>query len=258
MSLIKKEVTKEELIKIISLCEAIEAKGIDPFSVNIKELLAKLRKILSEFKDLDLIILDAETLYKIAVVISLQHAWLKERISSLLIDSQIVLMKIMSMDKKDIAEAFARAWRPIVSMEQITTFRFMQGMEYFLMLPPRADRKRGLDVSRVEPSIVGMDDVKRAQILMEHEIEKLHEECLRMVNERGEVDYWEFIKADSFKEMVWRAYIVSFMVSSGLAEIVKNPITNTLKIKPYREKVKLESPRSLVVTISSGGEDGRG
>ena len=44
----KLKIAKEELENIIKICENIEKRGLNPFTVNIKELLLKLRKTLEE------------------------------------------------------------------------------------------------------------------------------------------------------------------------------------------------------------------
>jgi len=38
-------VAREELERIIKLCENIERRGLDPFTVNVRELLERLRRM---------------------------------------------------------------------------------------------------------------------------------------------------------------------------------------------------------------------
>lgn len=256
MSYGKKVVSREELERIMALCESIERRGLDPFSVNVKELLARLRRILEEQKDLDTIVLDAETLYRIAVLISLQQKWLKERASSLFIDSQLVSLKIASADSKQLAAALARSWRPIVRAEQITPYRLRQGMEYFLMLPPRDRALEKLPPTREGLQITHQIGYAKG-VELEEEIKKMHEACIRMAGSKGEVDYWSLVSAETFEGVVWRAYVLSFLVTEGLADIRKNPITGELKVVPYPSKKKREKITALVVSIK-GGEVSKG
>ncbi len=252
MSREKKAISREELERIIALCESIENKGLDPFSVNVKELLMKLRRILEEYKDLDIIILDAETLYKIAVLISLQQKWLKERTSSLFIDSQLVSLKITSAEPKQLAAALARSWRPIVRAEQLTLYRLRQGIEYFLMLPPKDRAYEKLPATQ-EDALHILKGVGYAKdVTLEEEVRRMHESCLMMAGSDGEVDYWSIVKADTFEETVWRAYVLSFVVSEGLAEIKKNPLTGEIKVIPFLSKRKREKVAAFVVSLRGG------
>ena len=47
------KVSREELERIIQICENIEKRGLDPFTVNVRALLEKLRKLLEESGDLE-------------------------------------------------------------------------------------------------------------------------------------------------------------------------------------------------------------
>ncbi|MEM0204871.1 MAG: hypothetical protein QXP86_00185 [Nitrososphaerota archaeon] len=252
MSHERKMMSREELEKIIALCESIEKRGLDPFSVNVKELLTKLRRILEEQKDLDTIILDAETLYKIAVLISLQQKWLKERASSLFIDSQLVSLKIASAEPKQLAIALARSWRPIVRAEQLTPYRLRQGMEYFLMLPPRDRAYEKLLTTQEDALRIVKEAGYTKDIALEEEVKKMHERCITAAGSGGELDYWSIVSADTFEETVWRAYVLSFVVSEGLAEIKKNPLTGEVKVVPYPSKRKREKITTFVVSLKSG------
>jgi hypothetical protein len=131
------KMAKEELERIISLCQTLEKTGSDPFSLDIKALLNKLRNIADKSRNLEIIVLDAETLYRIALVIALQHKWLKDRASSLFVDSQLASLKIVSASVRELAAALASCWRPIVSLEQLTRGMVSEGLEYFLSLPSK-------------------------------------------------------------------------------------------------------------------------
>ncbi|HDD66863.1 MAG TPA: hypothetical protein ENG52_04490, partial [Nitrososphaeria archaeon] len=119
----KVEVSREELEKVIRICENIEKRGLNPFTVNVRELLLRLRRMLEEGGDLDYYVLDAETMYRIATLIALQHRWLREKAQALFVDAQMIETRIIAADKKSIVRAFLKAWRPIISLEQMTMHR---------------------------------------------------------------------------------------------------------------------------------------
>lgn len=245
----KHEFTREEIERIISICENIERRGLDPFTVNVKELLVKLRRILEENPNLDYYIIDAETLYRIAALIAFQHKWLTEKAKALFIDSQLISARLTALDKKSIAQAFLKAWRPIVSLEQLTSQRLQQGMEHFLKLPPRREgRGYGWKLTEKEMELAKIA-AEREKEEMERKVKTLYRELLERAGERGEADYWDFISAPTLKETFERAYVLSFLITEGYAEVRRNPIREEIRVKPNPEKRLRKSPTSLVISI---------
>jgi len=247
----KFKIAREELEKIIQICENIEKRGLNPFTINVKDLLSKLRKILEENETLDHLVLDAETMYKVATLIALQHKWLRDSAQALFVDAQMITTRLIAMDKKSIVRAFLKAWRPIVSLEQITPHRLRQGIEHFLSLPPRSgERTWGWKISEREVEMV------KAKLKQEEEFDKklreLREELVREYEERGEVDYWNFIRKDSFEESFERAYLLSFLITEGYVDVKRNPLKNEIKLIPRKRKAERKQPASLVIVM--GGE----
>ena len=92
----KFKIAREELEKIIQICENIEKRGLNPFTINVKDLLSKLRKILEENETLDHLVLDAETMYKVATLIALQHKWLRDSAQALFVDAQMITTRLIA------------------------------------------------------------------------------------------------------------------------------------------------------------------
>jgi len=246
----KIEVTREELERIIKLCENIEKRGLDPFTVNIRGLLERLRRIVEENPNLDHYVIDAETLYRISTLIALQHKWLREKATALFIDAQMISTRLVAMDKKTLVRAFLKAWRPIISLEQITPQRLRQGLEHFLSLPPRSgSREFGWKITDKEMELVKARLELEEKAMME-KIKALHRELLRRFEEQeGALDYWEFIKGKNFDETFERAYLLSFLITEGYVDVKRNPLKNEIKLIPYKEQVKRKSPTSLVINL---------
>jgi hypothetical protein len=247
------KVSREELERMIQICENVEKRGLDPFTVNVRALLEKLRRLLEEGGDLEHYILDAETMYRIAALIALQHRWLRERAQSLFIDAQMVQTRLMALDSKSIVRAFLKAWRPIISLEQITIHRLRQGVEHFLSLPPRAgSRSLGWKVSQREV------EHARGSLELEEELseklKQLHHELIQRYELEGEMDYWEFVRGKSFEEMFERAYLLSFLITNGYVDVRRNPLKSEIRLVPAREKSERKRPASLVITLRSWGE----
>ncbi len=246
-------VAREELERIIKLCENVERRGLDPFTVNIRELLERLRRMVEENPDLDHYVIDAETLYRISALIALQHKWLREKAKALFIDAQMISTRLVAMDKKALVKAFLKAWHPIISLEQMTPQRLRQGLEHFLSLPPRGGgREFGWKITDREMELIKAKLELEEKAMME-KVKALHHELLRRFEERGEpLDYWEFIKGESFDETFERAYLLSFLITDGYVDVKRNPLKNEVKLIPHREQVKRRSPTSLVISLGGG------
>ncbi len=244
------KVSREELERIIKICENIEKRGLDPFTVNVRTLLERLRKLLEEGGGLDHYILDAETMYKIATLIALQHKWLRERAQSLFIDAQMIQTRLIALDNKSIVRAFLKSWKPIISLEQITIHRIRRGVEHFLSLPPRASvRSLGWKVSQREVEHVkGSLDLEEG---LAEKLEQLHRELVERYELEGELDYWEFVQDRRFEETFERAYLLSFLITNGYVDVKRNPLKNEIKLIPRREKSERKRPASLVITLRS-------
>jgi len=248
----KVEVSREELEKVIRICENIEKRGLNPFTVNVRELLLRLRRMLEEGGDLDYYVLDAETMYRIATLIALQHRWLREKAQALFVDAQMIETRIIAADKKSIVRAFLKAWRPIISLEQMTMHRLRQGIDYFLSLPPRSgEREWGWKFSQREVELA------KASLESEEDIapklRMLHEELVREYEERGEVDYWSFVERGGFDETFERAYLLSFLITEGYVDVKRNPLKGEIKLIPRREKAERKQPTSLVIVMGGSG-----
>ncbi len=244
-----KKYTREEVEQIIAICENIEKKGLDPFTVDVKELLEKLRKMLEENPTLEHYTLDAETVYKIATVIALQNKWITEKARSLFIDSQLISSRLLALDKKTIAQAFIKIWRPIISLEQITVQRLNQGLEHFLSLPPRRDVKMKRGIFSDKEVELARRAIEREREVIEEKMSQLYRELLEKSKMYGEIDYWEFISRENWEETYERAYLTSFLISEGYVEVKRNPLKNELKLIPNEKKVQRKNVSSLVICL---------
>jgi hypothetical protein len=246
-------VAREELVRIIQLCESIEKSGVDPFTVDVKSLLNRLRHILESQKNFDTILVDAETLYKIAIVIALQHKWLRDRAASLFVDSQLITVRILAADLRDVASWLASSWRPIVFSEQLTAGMVRDGLEYFLSLPTRAGpRERLSSTAEISGLTKDLLPIFSQDITLEDEIRRIHGEMLELAGDGGHLDYFQFISREGEANRPYRAYIVSFIVSEGLAEILRNPLSGEMYIQPFKEKVDRKTVTSLPITVTVG------
>lgn len=242
---------RSELLNMMELCRTVERKGLNPFDVDVKSLLTRLRRMLEDARHVEEIVMDAETLYRIALLIAFQSRWLRDKASALFIDHQLVAIKLAVAENKTLAQAFLRSWRPIVRLEQLTAYKTRLGMEHFLNLPSR-DREKSRLPSPRAISMSEIEEMMRAGILekawFEEKLEQVYTDLLDVAG-RGHVDYWQFIAGKDFAESLARAYIVSFLVTNGKVDLKSDPLTDEKTLVVLDETEKRRETKSLAVAI---------
>jgi hypothetical protein len=249
-----KEQYYEELARIINLAQSIRVRNEDPFMVDIPQKLQILKRILPKWKALDDLLMDAEALKELSVMVKLQSDWVKRRASGLYIDPFLVEVKIKLMSKEALASSLLAAWHPLISSEQITSKRLADAMDYWNVLLPLSQRMKELEEAReVEEKTLTISELIRLKFLSERvfneEVSKLQAE-LKEATKNGPVDYWKFIMCDSYEESILRAYALSFLFSSGAANLAINPVEETMMVDAPGESAPKRAGRSVPISVT--------
>ena len=69
MSTKEKKLNSERLQRVIELCKSVEERGVDPFAVNVDDIIATLHKYFPEWESAEELALDAEAVQYLASVI---------------------------------------------------------------------------------------------------------------------------------------------------------------------------------------------
>lgn len=244
----------EELARIINLTQTIRIKNEDPFLVDIPQKLQILKRILPKWKALDELLMDAEALKELSVMVKLQSDWVKRRASGLYIDPFLVEVKIKLMSKEALASSLLAAWHPLVSLEQITSRRLMEAMDYWNVLLPLSQRMKELEEAReVGEKTLTISELIRLKFLSERifneEVSQLQAE-LKEATKNGPVDYWKFIVRDSYEETIMRAYALSFLFSNGIANLVINPVEETMMVEATPGTAPRRAGKSVPISIT--------
>ncbi|MGQ9719554.1 MAG: hypothetical protein ACUVWK_06950 [Nitrososphaerales archaeon] len=233
------EVSPEDLLRVVEMCRTVEVRGVNPFEVDVKASLVKLKKLLPNWRLLDELLLDAEAINGISSIIKLQSDWIKHRSSSLYIDPLFVELKIKLLDSKTVSEAFLDAWHPIVEINQVFPQRLKKAIDYWNGLLPLSERWKedftpGSTVGPLE-----VDDLIKLRVLslkdFDGRIKRLLKELTSKLIAKDKIDYWDFIYADTFEETLERAYLVSFILTEGFATLINDPLEERTFIVPLRE-----------------------
>ncbi len=247
-----KKIGKERLERIIEMCVAIENRQVDPFTLQVEDIIQVVREYFPHWQHPDELRLDAEALHHLASVIKLQSEWVKQRSSSLYTDPFLLEEKIRQINKEDMVKIFLSTWSPLVESEQLTLHNISQGLIYWKALAQLRDRWASINVNAVEMGSVSRDEMVKQRVLGEREfgedLECYWRELKTKVAERGsegKIEYWDFISADTYEETVQRAFLTAFLVTYGYATLEIDRLEEIIHIIPYNK------PREAALTLQS-------
>jgi len=254
----QKKVGREKLQRIIEMCMAIENRTVDPFLLDVDNIIRVIKEYFPQWEQADELNLDAETIHHLASVIKLQSEWVKHRSTSLYTDPFLLEEKIMQASKEEMTSVFLKAWHPLVELEQLSLHSLAEAMRYWVKLLPLKERWPELAVPEVAMGITSRDELVRQRILgdkvFSEELECYWQELKEKVKEKGhdgKILYWDFIGADSYEETVQRAFLTSFLITYGYATLEIYPLEEEVFIKPFEKPLaKIGTQQSISIPIA--------
>ncbi|MEM2073422.1 MAG: hypothetical protein QXG36_06835 [Nitrososphaeria archaeon] len=244
----------QKIIKIVEMLNMVIGSNLDPFKVDVKEYVLRLKELLPNLKELDEILMDAEALRLLARIVELQEKWLRYQASSMYVDPLIVELKIITLPQERLAEIFTKSWHPIVKIEQITLNEMIRAANYWNALLPLSERFRQEAIEETRLSLLNKDELVKMKILTEEElnrkIEELNIELNKILETEERIDYWKFVKGKDYNETITRAVILAHIISMGYA---------SLEVKPLEEKIEIvkggqkRQPRSFAISMQKLG-----
>lgn len=246
---------REKLQRIIGMCMSVEDRSLDPFLINVEEIISIVREYFPEWENTEDLCLDAETVHRLASVIKLQSEWVKNRSTSLYTDPFLLKEKLTQIEKEEMVEVFLKVWRPVIELEQISLHSLAEAIRYWNSLLPLKERWKEFPPTEVERGFASREELVKQRILREkafsEELENLWQELKAQVRERGEngkIPYWDFVGAESYEETVQRAFLTSFLLTYGYATLEVYPLEEEMFIKP-NEKLTTKLSKKQLVSI---------
>jgi len=256
----RKKLGAEHLQRIIDLCKSVEERRLDPFLVDVKDIIAIIREYFPEWEQPEELCLDAEAIHNLASVIKLQSEWVKHRSTSLYTDPFLLEEKIRKLRKEQLATIFLKSWHPIVQLEQISPHSLVEAISYWQSLLPLNERWQKTSYLMRESGTVSREEMKRQKVLAEkafsEELESLWNELKQRAGEKGKIRYWDFVGADSYEKTISRAYLTSFLVTYGYATLEVHPLEEEVFVKPYEKPKPLTGKKQLIsIPVSVSQEE---
>jgi hypothetical protein len=254
---------REKLQRIIEMCKSVEDRSLDPFLIDVDEVISTVKEYFPEWEIPEDLCLDAETIHRLASVIKLQSEWVKHRSTSLYTDPFLLEEKLTRIGKEEIVETFVSAWHPIVEFEQISLHSLAEALRYWESLLPLKERWKEFPPAELERSLATREELIRQRILRDkafsEELENFWQELKNKVVEKGEnmkIRYWDFVGAETYEETVQRAFMTSFLVTYGYATLEIHPLEEEIFIKPYEKQTANIGKKQLVsIPIAVSAED---
>jgi len=255
-----KKLGKEKLERIIEMCLAIENHAVEPFTLNVDEIIKIVHEYFPNWENPDELKLDAEALHHLASVIKMQSEWVKQRSNSLYTDPFLLEEKIRQTSKLGMVDVFLGAWSPIIEFEQLSLHSLAQGLLYWNALAPMGDRWKDIEVSEVAMGSVSRDELVKQRVLgdreFSEELECYWQELKNKTIEKGvdgKIAYWDFIFSDTYDETVQRAFLTSFLITYGYATLEIDRLEETVFILPFdkpRKETLTEQSTSVALAVS--------
>lgn len=251
MCIKRSQMKPEELLRQINFCKTIRIENTDPFDLDVKKVLEVLRRYLKRCNSMADLLLDAETISEVTKIIELQGKWIKERSSSFYIDPFLMEVKLKMLEPAQLADVFFKSWHPIISLDRITPKRLKAGLDYWNALLPFADRQVEFPAaSEPESSTFELDDLIDMNILSPEEFDNATRAIVKELEARGRTEYHDFIYETEFEDSIKRAYLASYLVSEGEADLDIDLLEDSIFIYPRSRAARRGEGRSVTVAIS--------
>lgn len=249
---------REKLQRIIEMCMTIENRTVDPFLLDVDDVIRVIKEYFPQWKEADDLNLDSEAIHHLASVIKLQSEWIKHRSTSLYTDPFLLEEKIMQTTKEEMLDVFLGAWHPLVELEQLSIHSLAEAMRYWDGLLPLKERWPDLAVPEVALGLTSRDELIQQSILRDkvfsEELENHWRSLQDKVEEKGvggKMFYWDFIGADTYEETVQRAFLTSFLITYGYATLEIHPLEEEVFIKPFETlNTKICTQQSISIPIA--------
>ena len=257
-----KKLGKDKLERVIDMMKGIESHTVDPFLLNVDEIIRIVQEYFPQWDQPEELNLDAEAIHHLASVIKLQSEWVKQRSTSLYTDPFLLEEKITQKNKREMTEIFLQAWHPTVELEQITLHSLADALRYWNALVPLKERWEQLAVPEVATGTASRDELIGENILRDEafsaELDRYWQELKEKTQTKGhdgKLFYMDWVGADTYQETVQRAYITSFLVTYGYATLEVIPLEEEIFIMPLEDpSAKLNKQAvSVPITLSFEG-----
>jgi hypothetical protein len=248
-----KKLGKDRLERIIEMMKAIEGHTVDPFLLNVDEIIRIVQEYFPQWDQPEELNLDAEAIHHLASVIKLQSEWVKQRSTSLYTDPFLLEEKITQKNKHEMKQIFLQAWHPIVEQEQITLRSLADALRYWNALVPIRERWEQPAIPEFITETATREELVDQRILRDEAFSAELERYWNQLKEKtqtegkdGKLFYMDWVGADTYEETVQRTYITSY----GYATLEVIPLEEEIFIMPLQEPTAKLNQQAVSVPVT--------
>ncbi|RLG62885.1 hypothetical protein DRN84_00730 [Candidatus Geothermarchaeota archaeon] len=234
---------KEVYERIIDLSLKVYKGEVDPLDIDLADFIKYIIEADVENLPIDLMYLDINALYGLALILEAQSRVIKEKTSGLYIDKILAKLNLVKMSISELSNVLRLSWRPNAEASFIDIESINRALIYF---------KSRIMIKFIPPEKVSKE-FKPIQYYIE---ERVSEHMGRLYNELVEsagfnwIDYYEFIERG---DKIFRAYILSFLITSGYVQMKVDRIRKKILIKACEKPIEFRNPVSIPVVFRHVG-----
>ncbi|MCX8169353.1 MAG: hypothetical protein N3E39_04050 [Candidatus Methanomethylicia archaeon] len=247
------KVKREVIERIISTCERVLRRGLDPFIVDVEKYISYLKNFLIQSQSTEDLVLDLKALEALSRIVEFQGRWIMDKSSKLFFDPLIIELKIKSLSLDDLAHVFCSAFYPIASLKLISHRGFEEAVKYWFNLPSLRDRWGRFPKPVFSVEYAPIEDLIREKLVLKGSFTEMLEEFwnrIKVLVKNGVIYYWDLIKSDNFEDSILKAYMITFLVSYGYVGLDFDLKSEDYIIIPFENRIEFSNSNSIAISIS--------
>jgi len=237
---------REVYERIIDLSLKVYKGEVDPLDVDLTDFMKYIIEADVEKLPIDLMYLDINALYGLALILEAQSRVIKEKTSGLYIDKILARLNLLKMSINELSNVLRLSWRPNAETSFIDIESVNRALTYF---------KSRIMIRFIPPEKISKE-FKPIQCYIEERVseymDRLYSELIESAGFNW-IDYYEFIERG---DKIFRAYILSFLITSGYVQMKVDRIRKKILIKACQKPIEFKNPVSIPVVLRYvGGEE---
>jgi len=233
--------------RLVQLALDVARGKVDPLSIDISGYIEVVRRAVLEGYGLEMLYKDVRALSGLVTILEAQYRALKDRGMGLYLEPVLVKLRAKQLSLDALASIAARCWSPAVELELVSDEDFRRALSYFELLKPISERRRKRQYyAPAEAPAASPEFLEK----FEEKLESLYRE-LEEVSGGGWIEYSDFV---SRGDPVERAYLLSFLITSGRVEMRYRKLEDAYYVRPARGEAR--SHHSIVVRLEGAGREG--
>jgi hypothetical protein len=228
--------------RVESLPDDLKQQGGDPFAVEVKPILRRLKQGL---KDLDRkeLLADAKAVNAVSKIVELQDEWLSFQLTTFQVDPGLLASKIAELGVSAIADAIGGSHHPPAAVRLIPTPRLLEAADYWVQLYGWGS------LPRLGPLASAEDGSQYESLRMDRqELEGMIRSTFASVTRRlaeGPLSFKEFLGDFRGAERLRAAYSLAYLCMRGAFSLRYDPSSSDYLIT----EAEGDTDRSVAVSV---------